>query len=117
MTTYTIDDHGTITSGLTAVKAADILLTDDGHEYEIRHTDDGTQWRLFVSQFSRNSTLGGRPLVGSVIWSSQVFEAHATADIAEQVIRSGNWEKDELQCRTDEQHAEMMAELNADEGI
>lgn len=114
MTSYTISDHGQITTGLSAVDAAEILLTDDGYEYEMRADADGG-YTLYVSPYSRNSTLGGRPMVRSVIYTNETDEELAARDIAEAVIRSGHWEKGELNCMTDEQHAAMMAELAADE--
>lgn len=114
MTTYTISDHGEITTGLSAVDAAEILLTHDGYEYEMRQDADGG-YTLYTSPHSRNSTLGGRPMTRSVIYTLETDEELAARDIAEAVIRSGRWEKGELSCRTDEAHAAMMAELDADE--
>lgn len=87
MTTYTVyrsDDSGKATQRLTLEEAAQRLLTIDGHHYEIRQDgtlSDGTPWfRLFLSLFSRNSPLGGRPLVPSR------FAATSHAEIYEQVI-------------------------------
>lgn len=114
-TLYTIYGRGKIDSGLTATEAAEVLLTDDGYRYEIRRDRDG--WRLYVSQHSRNSTLGDRPLVGATIWSSEAAEDAAWEDIADKVIQGGLWEKDDLQCLTDEAYAEMMRELEAAHGI
>jgi len=113
MTTYTISDHGEITTGLGAVDAAEILLTDDGYEYEMRADADGG-YTLYVSPHSRNSTLGGTPMVRSVIYTLEADEELAARDIAEAVIRSGRWEKGELNCMTDEAHAAMLAEIAAD---
>ncbi len=72
MTTYTVlDRHGSVQErGLTAARAANLILTYDGHRYEVRRSEDGKWLDLWVSQFSRNSTLGGRPLVKSVIFGS-----------------------------------------------
>ena len=114
MRTYTIIDGSKTTSGLDLIEAADILLGNDGFEHELRQDDDGG-WSLWVSQHSRNSTLGGRPLVKSVIYTLEPNEELAARDIAEKVIASGNWETDYLHCVTDEAHAAMMAELAADE--
>lgn len=114
MTTYTISDHGQITNGLSAVDAADILLTDDGYEYEMRQDADGG-YTLYTLPYSRNSSLGGRPMVRSVIYTLETDEDLAARDIAEAVIRSGHWEKGELNCMTDEAHATMMAELAAEQ--
>ena len=41
--------------------AAEAVLGYDGHEFEFRR--DGDWLELWVSRWSRNSTLGGRPLV------------------------------------------------------
>lgn len=72
MTTYTVlNRHGDVQDrGLTAAQAANLILTYDGHQYEVRRSDDGKWFDLWVSQFSRNSTLGGRPLVKSVIFGT-----------------------------------------------
>lgn len=66
--TYTVlNRHGSVLgSELSQKDAADLILTYDGHQYEIRK--DGDWFELWVSQFSRNSTLGGRPLVKSAIF-------------------------------------------------
>lgn len=88
MTTYTVyrsDDSGKATQRLTLEEAAQALLTADGHDYEIR-LEDGTvggKWPRFVlwiTQFSRNSPLGSRPMVASR------FIGASHADIYEQVI-------------------------------
>ncbi|MFN7341269.1 MAG: hypothetical protein ACK5VI_09355 [Opitutia bacterium] len=73
MTTYTVyrsDDSGNATQRLTLEEAAQALLTADGHDYEIRLEDGtaGSKWPRFVlwiTQFSRNSPLGSRPMVAS----------------------------------------------------
>ena len=72
MTTYTVlDRHGEVQErGLTAAQAAELILSYDGHQHEVRRSDDGKWLELWVSPFSRNSTLGGRPLVKSVIFGS-----------------------------------------------
>ena len=66
--TYTVlNRHGTVQGrGLSARDAADLILSYDGHQYEVRR--DGDWCELWVSQFSQNSTLGGRPLVKSVVF-------------------------------------------------
>ncbi|HVI92335.1 MAG TPA: hypothetical protein VM659_28860 [Dongiaceae bacterium] len=82
-----------IASGLTEVEAMQVILTHDGHSYEIRPVSDGSSWapswHLWTSQFSNNSTCGGRPLVKSVIYSLESNEFAATQDIARQVIAAG----------------------------
>lgn len=100
MTTYTIDDHGDIESGLTVVEAAHRLLTRDGYEYEVRREDD--YWTLYVSRCSRNST-GPRGMTRSVVLSVADDEDAAREEIARRVIRSGMWERGEFRCLTDEE--------------
>lgn len=116
MTTYTVTDGGNVTSGLDLIEAADMLLGNDGHQHELRQDDDGG-WSLWISQFSRNSTLGGRPLVKSTIYTLETNEELAARDIAEKVIGSGHWETSGLRCMTDEQHAAEAAELAADDCV
>ena len=61
MTTYTVfnsNDPEVNERGLTLEQAAARLLTEDGHEYEIRE-EDGL-FELFYSRHSRNSTMGAK---------------------------------------------------------
>lgn len=92
MTTYTVyrtDYSGKATQRLTLQEAAQRLLTADGHDYDIR-LEDGTinsrwpRYVLWITQFSRNSPLGGRPLVASR------FIGASHAEIYDQVI-SEEW--------------------------
>lgn len=116
MTTYTIQDGSEITSGLSAVDAASILLTDDGCEWEIRAGEECTG----ILESQRYYELWTRQQVASQGWTKTVIdviaatEEEAEVEIALAVIRSGHWERGELQCRTDEQHAAMMAEVAAE---
>jgi hypothetical protein len=116
-TLYTIDDHGEITSGLTAVEAATILLNDDSADFEIRAGEECTG----ILKGERHYELWTRKQVANKPWSKTVIsviadtEEAAETEIAEKVIRSGHWTKGELDCRTDEQNAAMMAELAADQ--
>jgi hypothetical protein len=88
MTTYTVyrsEDSSYATQRLTLEEAAQRLLTADGHDYKILREDGttGGRWPRFVlwlTQFSRNSPLGNRPLV-----ASRFFGASHT-EIYEQVI-------------------------------
>lgn len=112
-TLYTIDDHGEITSGLSAVEAADILLRDDSAEYEVKLAEEGPRTKTYELWIRKQ--IANKPWTRTVIYSIADTEAEAEIDIAEKVIRSGHWERGELACRTDEQHAAMMAELAADE--
>jgi hypothetical protein len=72
MTTYTVlNRHGDVQErGLTASQAADVILSYDGHRYDVRQSTDNKWLDLWVSQFSQNSPLGGRPLVRSGIFGS-----------------------------------------------
>lgn len=85
MTTYTVyrsDDSGKATQRLTLEEAARSLLTADGFDYEIRLEDGtaGSKWPRFVlwiTQFSRNSPLGSRPMVASRFIGASHAEIHA----------------------------------------
>lgn len=96
-TTYTVINRS---SGnpearhLTAWEAAQVVLTHDGHDYEVRRGDG--RWELLVSRGSRNSFSGLRGLVPAwshhrLIVSREVAEADALADIGRQVCLAG-WE-------------------------
>ena len=63
MSKYTVIDHNgeKKLEGATLREAAEHILGYDGHEHEFRRCGDWLE--LWVSQFSRNSPLGGRPLV------------------------------------------------------
>jgi hypothetical protein len=101
-----------IDSGLTAVEAMNVILTDDGHEYEIRPEVDGDGYRLWTSTYSRNST-AYNGLRQSVIYSLASNVVYAEEEIAHKVIEAG-WPRKPAAV-TDESHAAMMAELAADE--
>ena len=63
MTTFTVlNRHGEVqTQNASLSEAAQTVLWHDGHDYEFRA--DGDWLELWVTPFSRNSQLGGRPLV------------------------------------------------------
>ena len=88
MTTYTVFDNNneTVKRGLSLHDAAVELLTADGHDYEIRPEADGEGFRLWITQFSRNSTLGGRPLSKSIFFSLEADKRRAEYEIFTQVI-------------------------------
>lgn len=96
MTAYTVlDRHGNVQSrGLTAAQAADLILSYDGHRYEVRQSKDGRWQDLWISEFSRNSTLGGRPLVKSVIFGS-------TEDEIWKIVLHHSFDWDGQACMTD----------------
>lgn len=79
--------------GCTVAEAAQTVMGDDGHEYEIRPASDGNGFDLWTSQFSRNSPAGGRPLVKSVIFSLIEDRASAEAKIYGEVIKRADWWK------------------------
>jgi hypothetical protein len=63
MTTYTVYSpaSGTVYGeSLTVEQAAEIILTHDGHEYELRPNDIYGGYDLFISRGSRNSFGGTR---------------------------------------------------------
>lgn len=113
-TLYTvIDQNGSvIDSSLTAVEAMGVILTDDGHEWDIRAEEDGEGFRLWVSSHSRNST-AWNGIGKSVIYSLEMDREKAKQEIAERVI-AARWPR-MPEAMTDEQHAAMMADLAADE--
>lgn len=107
--TYTVLDNqgNVIARHLSAQDAMVEILTDDGHGYEIRKAEDGNGFELWVTQFSRNSTLGGKPMVKSAIWSFEADESKATDEIAAKVI-AADW-RHKPEAITDEQYDEMKA--------
>lgn len=112
-TTYTVfhsNDSTRATSRLTLEQAAHELLTYDGHDYEIRQHgtfyDGSPMLRLFVTQFSRNSTLGGQPMVGTFIMNQTEQE------IWQEVVGQ-NWHG--MEAMTDAQYDQMLADLEQEE--
>lgn len=67
MKTYTISraNGSPLVLNVSTRDAAQTILTYDGHDYELRRAGDWIE--LYVSQFSRNSPCGGRPLIRSTI--------------------------------------------------
>lgn len=115
MTTYTILDSSSgepIATGCSAYEAMVEILTDDGHEWEIRPEADGEGYRLWTTTYSRNSTAYSG-LTQSVVYSLQADEAAATQEIAGKVINAA-WPR-KPEAITDERYAEMMAELAAEQ--
>lgn len=114
-TAYTILDHdGAVQSaGETLSGAAHIVLSHDGHEYEIRSNKDGDGFDLWTSPFSRNSPCW-RGLTRSTIFSLNVDEALATADIFRQVIRNADWWGHQ-RVVTDADYVNELAEIAAQE--
>ena len=86
-TTYTVlnNNGDVIDSGLNAVEAMDVILTDDGHEWEIRPEADGEGFRLWTTTHSRNST-GYEGLTASTVYSLNADEEAAMQEIAAKVI-------------------------------
>lgn len=109
MTTYTVfhsNDSTKATSRLTLEEAARELLTYDGHDYEIREggiLSDGTQFYcLYVTQFSRNSPLGSKPMVRTTIYGV------SKTKIYRKVVME-NWHG--MEAMTDAQYDQMLADL------
>jgi hypothetical protein len=109
MTTYTVfrsNDSSRATSRLTLEEAARELLTQDGHDYEIKEggiLSDGTQFYcLYVTQFSRNSPLGNKRMVRTNIYGL------SKAKIYRKVIME-NWHG--MEAMTDIQYDQMLADL------
>jgi hypothetical protein len=104
---YTILNHnGDIQAqGVDLAEAAHIVLTYDGHDYEIRRDEDGG-YSLYVSRFNLNSPSGGRPLV-------RCFEYFTNeAEIYQFVVdHASKWQNQTVM--TDEDFAQMVQEINA----
>lgn len=94
---------------LTARDAMAEICLHDSHDYEIRRDADG--FLLWVTQFSGASTLGGRPMVRSRIWSLEADEAKATEEIARKVI-AARW-SGYPEAIPDASYEEMERELNS----
>lgn len=109
MTTYTIlRSGGDVTqprhTGLTVAEAAEALLMAVAPT-EIRREADGCGWRLWTPR------IDGR-LTETRFASIEDDRASAEADIHGQVVaHDGDWGG--LEVVTDDQHAEMIAELDA----
>ncbi len=111
-TTYTVlNRHGVIQcEHATLSKAARAVLQYDGHEYDIRRSGVTRGFWLYVSQFSRNSPCGGRPLVRRHYVVADT-EAEAKAKIFHYVIDHAEfWHG--LTVLTDEAYAELLADLS-----
>lgn len=97
-------------SGLCLADAANAMMTYDGHEWEIR--EEGGQFNLYTSQFSRNSPCGGRDLVRSVVSSYAANRDAAETEIFERVISEDWWK---LECTTDTEYARWRADAEEED--
>jgi hypothetical protein len=124
-TTYTVYSPASGTEygrGLSAIEAADIVLSHDGASYELRHVADydvGDQkcWQLFVNSASRRGMTecytgpSGRTKLARAYAANQ---AEAWARIAEQVVMGcGDW-RHTPEVMTDASYDEMRAEVDAE---
>lgn len=117
MSTYTVFSHNDSDnheSGLSVREAAVALLTYDSHRYDIRK-DDAGDWRLYVSKYSEASTMGGRPLTPSVVFSIKEDRAEAEEDIFKQVVLTGKFAWAGCDVLDDELFAEMRAQAEEDD--
>jgi hypothetical protein len=113
--TYTVfspNDSSVSARNLTLEQAACEIMHYDGHDFDIRPAADGKGFDLWTTPYSRNSTLGGKPMTQSRIFSLKADRAEAEADIYQQVIHNADWWKRE--CMTDEAFDAMQAETRAD---
>ncbi|HQU16635.1 MAG TPA: hypothetical protein PLO69_11110 [Gammaproteobacteria bacterium] len=113
MTTYTVFNslnavYDTAVSGLSLADAARTLLWTDSHDFEIRRTETGHD--LFITPFSRASTLGSRPMVKSRFFSLSDDPAVAEAEIFTAVVNE-DWHG--LEAMTDEAFLQMEADFKA----
>ena len=113
MTTFTVlNRHGEVqTQNASLSEAAQTVLGYDGHEYEIRRGENNKGFWLYVSQFSRNSSCGGRPLVRSCCYPAADTEAEAETEIFQHVINHASfW--DGQTVMTDEAYAREQTEIS-----
>jgi hypothetical protein len=109
-TTYTVydpTDSSNHTSGLSAAEAADMLLSDDGQEWEVRPLEGEPGFVLWTRQ-----QVAGRKWTKCAMWSlADTLEA-ATAEILGKVLvaetRSGP------EAMTDKAFARMQADVALD---
>lgn len=115
-TTYTITDaNGEVQErGLDMATAAIAVMQYDGHEFDIRADADIAGYRLWTSQFSRNSPMGAK-LSASVIFSLAANRAAAVDEICAEVVAHAHWFKGQS-VQTDAAYDAMTAEFEADEG-
>jgi len=91
--------------GVDLAEAAHIVLTHDGHDYDVLRDEDGG-CSLFVSKFSLNSPSGDRPLVRCVEFFKNEAEIYQFV-----VNHATNWLNQMVM--TDEDYAQMHQEINA----
>lgn len=96
--------------------AAITVLTEDGYDYAIRPSADRDGnpregFDLWHSDGSENSTRGARHMVKTVIFSLEIDEAAATADIYRQVIEHADWFRADVM--TTEAYEAMLADADA----
>lgn len=120
MTTYTVYSPASGTEygrHLDVTAAAEIILTHDGHEYEVRPATDGIGFDLFVSRGSRNSFGGTRGMVPAwrgrrPIGTSTMDPGQAWREIAAQVVTAG-WDG-VPEAMSDADYDAMLAEIAAE---
>jgi len=113
MTTYTVYNPNAsdeAESGLCLADAANALMTHDGHAWDIR--EEGGAFNLYTSQFSQNSTLGGRELTRSVVSSYETNRAAAEIEVFKRVVSEDWWK---LECATDAEFARWRADAEAED--
>lgn len=80
-----------IAEGLPSKAAAvHAVLTDDGHDYEIRRDEDGAWW-LWLTTVSRNRAGGDHRLQRSMIFSLANDESAAEAEIFAEIAVTSRW--------------------------
>ena len=97
-----------IATGLTAAEAAFKVLTDDSREFDIRGAEDGNGFELWSRQQVAN-----KGWTKTVVYSVEDDLDAAEAEIFDKVINADWPHRPEVM--TDQQYAEMLAELAADE--
>lgn len=111
MTTYAIlsGEGETLATGLNLRDAADAVLTSDSREYEIRPDARGPGFELWARQQVAN-----RPWAVTQFFSIKTDREAAELEIFEKVVASGRF-PGHNEAITDEQHKEMLANLDTND--
>ena len=90
--TYIVTNrHGEVQARhLSAADAAAVVMQYDSHDFDVRPAADGRGFELWITQRSQASTLGGRPMVKSVIYSLVGDRAAAEAEIYAAVLAAAD---------------------------
>jgi hypothetical protein len=110
-TVYSINDTSTAQSGLSLEQAVDLMLSDDGRDWEIRRYEGrhGSGWQIWNTYQNH-----ARPWKSTMFISAAGDEATARAELLAEVGSPGN-EVNHMRIETDEAFAKMEADFAAEE--